>query len=232
MRSAAEHCATKPKLGCRFFEARNKMIRGEQSHNLIRQVEMKVLIYLNLLIVGTAGQCHICGNRGNSGITSPTGIVADTTCNEAVLDIWKKSLTATECRTEQQRYKSCCDGSLLATRPPGKPTIPKVTYEGPNPVCHLCLYKDYPSDPSHVIHLLYVGVDTCKNYYLAGLKGKIPARLCDPLRYFARAPCGCKTQTRSVMASPADTTLVVTGVVGGSVLFVIVLIICILICKK
>lgn len=169
---------------------------------------------MTLLLSRGAAQCHICGPNGNSKLKYPTGIVGDTTCNQAVLDVWKKPMTPEQCKREQQRFKVCCDGTVLKPKPPSKPEAPDVAYVGPHPVCNLCLYGDYPSDPSHVINLLYVGADTCKNYYIAGLKGKISAQMCDPLRYFARAPCGCKSQTRSVISSGTGTFLYISGLAG------------------
>lgn len=173
-----------------------------------------LVIILTLTLTRGAAECHICGPNGNSKLKYPTGIVGDKTCNQVVLDVWKTPMTPEQCKREQQRYKICCDGTVLKLKEPLKPQAPSVTYVGPHPVCNLCIYGDYPSDPSHVIHLLYVGADTCKNYYIAGLKGKISAQMCDPLRYFARGPCGCKAQTRSVMSSGIETALYITSLAG------------------
>jgi len=82
--------------------------------------------------------------------------------------------------------------------------IPIVKYEGPYKICHLCRNGNFPADKHHVINMLYVGADTCENYYIAGLKGKILDHLCDPLRYFAYEPCGCKSRTRSISETTDD----------------------------
>ena len=60
-----------------------------------------------------------------------------------------------------------------------------------HPVCHLCPTGIYPRYPNHVIHMLYLGRGTCKQFYYAGLRGKIRNHLCNTLQFYAYEPCGC-----------------------------------------
>lgn len=152
--------------------------------------------------------CHICREKGNKGLSFPLGYIPDAkkTCAEIATLIYKEPLTTSECKIQQTKYLICCNGTRLIPRPPSKVKPPQVVYKGPHPPCELCIGNGYPQDPSHVIHLLYIGASSCKNYYIAGKEGKIPRHLCDPLRYFAREPCNCplKAVTRS---PPTETTI-------------------------
>lgn len=137
--------------------------------------------------------CHICGKEGNVALKHPLGWIekAHATCVEVTINTFKKTLSPKQCRVRQQEYKECCDGTYLPPMPPNTPKIPRIPHVGPHPVCNLCKSKRYPSDPSHVINLLYLGASTCKDYFAAGLRGKIPKYLCDPLKFYASDPCGC-----------------------------------------
>lgn len=57
-------------------------------------------------------------------------------------------------------------------------------------VCDICRGLNI-TNPNMVLNMLYLGVDSCDNYYKAGMSGRIPDHLCDPLRYYAFHPCGC-----------------------------------------
>jgi len=162
--------------------------------------------------------CHICGSRGNQGLKYPLAYIETEkkTCAEIAVDVMKESgnLNANQnCKELQIKYKQCCDGTILtSTTPPRVTTLPPTSHTGPHRACNLCRNGDYPSTPSHVIHLLYIGASSCRNYYIAGKEGKIPTHLCDPLRYFAQDPCGCSKmiQTRSIKPAPPISIATIT----------------------
>lgn len=163
-------------------------------------IKMRLLLLIN--VVTAVSACHICGPIGNSGLKYPNGYVEQekASCMEIVMKVFKKRVPQAECNRLQKLHEICCNGTKLskaASNPSNKKPV-RVKYIGPHPKCHVCAGGSYPSDPSHIIHLLYIGASSCRNYYVAGREGKIPSYLCDPLRYFAQSPCGCKTKSRSV----------------------------------
>lgn len=169
--------------------------------------------------------CHICGSKGNNAVKYPFGEVPGEgiTCVDAVMDNVRvrKGL----CEEVQRRYLICCNGTRLQRMVEEEDVSPIVEYLGPNRVCDLCYNGVFPSDPSHVIHLLYVGASTCKGYYVAGLQGRIPNHLCAPLQFFAKGPCGCGSVRRFVAASTTVSTTSVTSTVGRGVIFCLFMVI-------
>ena len=131
------------------------------------------------------------------------------TCAGMAVKIARTVTTQNECVEKQEKYFGCCNAtSMTSTLAPKIIEIPYTKYTGPHKVCHLCMDGSYPTDASHVIHLLYIGASSCRNYFIAGREGKIPTHLCDPLRFFAKDPCGCraiKTRSGKQQASPFDT---------------------------
>jgi len=99
-----------------------------------------------------------------------------------------------ECVKAQTKCKFCCNGKKPEGEPCAKPPVaaPTVAHAGPCPKCNLCRNNAFPSDPHHVIHMLHVGAGTCEQRHFEGQKGTVPTHLCDPLRFFAYEPCGCK----------------------------------------
>lgn len=164
----------------------------------VNEKNMKLLISLPFLSLVIAAPCHICGPQGNNQLDI-NNYVNGTNCMEITLDVAKKfSANSKDCPTLQRALqKHCCNGGrnnhIIQTRPPRAP--PKVTYKGPYKICPLCIHNDYPVDDTHVINFLYLGADTCRNYYIAGRAGRIPTYMCDVVRYFSQAPCGCKQKT-------------------------------------
>ena len=145
-----------------------------------------------LLALSLITGCHICGKAGNSNLKFPFGWIREDqkTCVQIAVETFKKSI---DCEKSQARYKQCCDGTYISPSPPSFPPTPSpVAKVGSNKICNLCRENQFPLDPHHVINMLYIGAATCETYYYAGLKGQIPTHLCDPLRFFAENPCGCR----------------------------------------
>lgn len=172
-------------------------------------------------------RCHVCGKKGNNGLTQPMGYIpsAKATCVEIAINTYKKTdLTSSACSEMQKKFVKCCDGTKLPYKPAQKPNPPKTTHIGPYPVCNLCQTGTYPKDPSHIINLLYVGQASCKDYYIAGREGRILPHLCDPLRYFAKGPCGCpKNAARSMTISPATSILDIISVTLSCAMLLVVI---------
>lgn len=167
--------------------------------------------------------CHLCIG-GVEKLTQPNGYIEriGKTCAELAISTFNTINPLTpKCIEIMNANAACCDGSKLPLPP--KAVIPSVRYEGPNPVCDICVGGGYPEDPHHVINVLYVGADTCKNYYIAGKKGRIPGNLCDPIRYFAKSPCGCPPSmaARSIDSSHPDVVLRSSICVGAMFVFVV-----------
>lgn len=151
------------------------------------------LLLLVPVLAGTTNRCHICGNKGNTGLKHPLGYLESVgkTCALHALNVFSNPLA--DCPSEQTRAVKCCDGSNLPPAPAPPPKeIPDIVKTGNQPICHLCRDGSLPTDPHHVINMLYIGAGTCEQYWKAGREGIIPAHLCDPLKFFAKDPCGCK----------------------------------------
>lgn len=154
---------------------------------------IKTILLLVPVLAGTTNRCHICGEKGNSGLKFPLGYLESIgkTCAAHALNVF--SNPHADCQIERTRAAKCCDGSNLPPAPTQRPTeIPNIIKTGDQPICHLCRDGSLPTDPHHVINMLYIGAGTCEQYWKAGREGIIPAHLCDPLMFFARDPCGCK----------------------------------------
>ena len=58
--------------------------------------------------------------------------------------------------------------------------------------CDICTGGRKPRFPNVVTRSLYVkGYPTCIKLYKMGRAGKIPERMCNPMRLFYHGPCGC-----------------------------------------
>lgn len=177
------------------------MVNANVSLNDI--IKKMTLLLFMLVSLATSSPCHICGQRGNTAIRQPLGMVNNKSCAEAALASAKNAPGSQDCRRDQQVFQRCCDGSTNLPMRANKPKPPPVVhYKGPHPVCHLCLTGEYPATTSMVINLLYMGTGSCKDYYIAGREGRVSAVLCDPLRYFAQEPCGCPKPHRARSFSP------------------------------
>lgn len=199
--------------------------------NMITVQTLQTILFL-LLVNDIKCQCHICGEVGNSGLKYPLGYIKSerATCVGIAMKVYQQSLSDAACTKKERKFESCCNGTELDVTPVVKKTPNRpIYYEGPFPICELCAGGTYPTDASHVIHLLYLGASTCKEYYTAGKRGKIPTHLCDPLRFFAREPCGCRvTVTRSSAhrrrSKPVEDEIVLIGL--------LILLLLILVCAK
>ena len=157
------------------------------------QKMLSLMMKTMLVASAAANSSHVCGSEGNNALTQPLGYVKSesSTCAVMVAKVFRESNNDFECKQKQNQHKTCCDGTKLANAPPKRQPPPRVSHTGPNPVCDLCRGGTHPSEPSHTIHLLHIGASSCKNCYVAGKQGKMPAHLCDPLRCFARDPFHC-----------------------------------------
>lgn len=115
------------------------------------------------------------------------------------MDVIKLNLSVNECDVYQKRYKLCCNNviDLNCVKKSDFVIVPPdpsdVKYEGPYKPCNICGVGGVWTKNNQVMNMLYVGPGTCKTYYIHGLKGGIPDHLCDPLQFFVRDVCGCKT---------------------------------------
>jgi hypothetical protein len=154
---------------------------------------MRFIIWFTFLPVALATVCHICGDKGNAGLTDPFFIVRGKTCVAHAVRIAKSTrFTSTRCKRAMSFYGSkCCN--IKTSTPPQNPnkTSPEVPYVGPYKACSICRNGNYPKNEAMVIHFLYIGADTCARYYKHGLSGSIPNHLCSVVQYFAYKPCGC-----------------------------------------
>lgn len=164
---------------------------------------MLKFILLATPILSNAAKCHICGTKGNAGLKYPSGYLESvkSTCAAHAVKVF--STKNVDCDKETKKAAKCCDGSILQPLPPSpQPIIPNIPKTGSQPICHLCRDGSLPTDKHHVIHMLYIGAGTCEQYWKAGRQGLIPAHLCDPLKFFARDPCGCKQETKPPNSIP------------------------------
>lgn len=101
------------------------------------------------------------------------------------------------CQKTISKYNEICCG---INKPPPSPTPnsscpneqpPLPQKDGPHDRCNLCRSVSQPPDPSMVLNMLYIGVGTCRQYWIYGQRGLIPNYLCSTLQYFAHNPCGC-----------------------------------------
>lgn len=179
--------------------------------------------------------CHLCGRAGNADL-NPRGVVKGRSCAYWVMTHYKQR-NKTICQSLRSEFKACCDGSDLRRSPtvsPTKPPVWSIVKTGRNPICHLCIDGNFPRKPNNIINMLYIGQGSCKEYYIGGLRGDVPAFLCDPLRYFAGEPCGCGKTTPSrgiglegfdeeitVINAPILILLLVIGMFSATTLIVV-----------
>jgi hypothetical protein len=138
--------------------------------------------------------CHICGQAGNSAMKYPNTLIglSGKTCSEVLFETVKIT-DVSKCKTQQQKWSMCCNGKPpgSSTKPPKQEDIPNVVWTGPNKRCDVCRGGSYPSKVSMVLNFLYMGLGSCKQYYIKGREGKIPDHLCSVVQYYAWDPCGC-----------------------------------------
>jgi hypothetical protein len=104
-------------------------------------------------------------------------------------------------------HARCCKPQLMPAIPQDPPPPPpQFVNDGPYKKCDICHGGGYPSVRSMVINMLYLGVGTCPQYYEWGQRGWIQDRLCQPLQYFAREPCGCNSQVRALALELTSTS--------------------------
>lgn len=158
---------------------------------------MRLIALLSLVPVAIASVCHICGSKGNDGLTDPYYVVNGRTCVDITMHVAMRARPGSNyCKQATSRYgPKCCD--INSTTPQQKPnkTSPYVPYEGPYRPCHICRNGNYPENEGMVINFLYLGADSCARYYEHGLSGRlIPNYLCSVVQYFAFDPCGCESK--------------------------------------
>lgn len=160
---------------------------------------------LFLLIFSEAKQgCHICGHRGNNALVHPKETCLQhghRNCKQIAMDIMRQDVNSSDCAKFQYKYRLCCNNiidlncvekSSFVTVDPPNPS--DISYVGPYKQCNICGPGGFWTKNSHVLNMLYIGPGTCETYYIHGLKGGIPNHLCDPLQFFVRDTCGCKTR--------------------------------------
>jgi len=160
----------------------------------------KVLL-LSGLFIGSAqaAGCQLCDD---GSVTWPRAVIESdgTTCQNLSNKMSLYSPTGNDCDRNINLWRNVCCGSE-------QPYSVPITGQDPSPVyvaassssngrannqkCNICINGKFPGNKRMMINMLYIGEDTCENYYWAGQRGQIPINLCDPLRYFAYGPCGC-----------------------------------------
>jgi hypothetical protein len=160
------------------------------------------LLFIAILASGADQNCHICGSRGNSALVHPKETClqyGSRNCRQIAMDVMKSDLSQSQCDVFQKKYRLCCnnvvdlncvekDSFVIVTPDPDV-----VKYKGPYNRCNICGLGGVWTKNNQVMNMLYVGPGTCKTYYVAGLEGLIPNHLCDPLQFFVRDICGCRT---------------------------------------
>ena len=141
--------------------------------------------------------CHICGQSGNNAMKYPNTLVglSGKTCTEALFETLKIT-DDSKCKIQQQKWSTCCNGKPpgSSTKPPTIEEAPNVIWTGPNKRCDVCRGGMYPNRVSMVLNFLYIGLGSCKQYYIKGREGKIPDHLCSVVQYYAWDPCGCEVK--------------------------------------
>lgn len=141
--------------------------------------------------------CHICGDTGNNALHYPNTLIGTSgkTCTDVLFENIKITDTS-KCKISQQKWNICCNGKPpgTSTRPPKREEIPVVNWTGPYKRCDVCRGGEYPSRVSMVLNFLYIGLGSCKQYYIKGREGKIPNHLCSAVQYYAWDPCGCSVK--------------------------------------
>lgn len=152
---------------------------------------MALIVFLPAVV---ASVCHICGSKGNTGLTDPFHVVRGRTCVDIAVHVASNApYNSTQCRKAMSRYGSkCCD--IQSETAPQNKTSPYVPYVGPYRPCNICRNGNYPENEGMVIHFLYLGADSCARYYKHGLSGRLPNYLCSVIQYFAFNPCGCDSK--------------------------------------
>jgi hypothetical protein len=163
-------------------------------------MRLYLLLFYFVFSEGKVG-CHICGPRGNSALVHPKETCLQygpRNCRQIAMDVMKSDVTSSQCDGFQSEYKLCCNniidlncvqkGSFVVVPDPDD-----VLYVGPYKRCNICETGGVWTKNNQVMNMLYIGPGTCKTYYSMGLQGRIPSHLCDPLQFFVRDICGCKS---------------------------------------
>ncbi|CAB9530465.1 expressed unknown protein [Seminavis robusta] len=158
---------------------------------------LRVGLLLFFVTVGFAeGDCLLC-EKGADGLKRP-GYFVDayrTTCAQKLTSIvFSMEGDSAECAWQRIKYREMCCGEA---EPPPIDQLPtlhpatQVQHTGPFPPCDICDDKTFPSEPSMILNLLYLGMGSCRDFVVVGRAGKIVPNMCSQLQGVAYKPCGC-----------------------------------------
>jgi len=150
---------------------------------------------LPLLIDQASGAlCKLC-KKSVLGISWPLAIIDSSgkTCNEKAVDMAMLN-DSDQCKAEIKQFRTtCCNGRIpptdVQTVPPTLPPTSGVT--GGFSKCDLCRDGQGPGEQNTVINMLYIGAQTCDEFWISGQNGLIPDYLCVTLQKEADIPCVC-----------------------------------------
>merc|ERR1719277_2050299 len=101
-------------------------------------------------------------------------------------------LSGVACGVRVVKRRSVKEESLQESEPVKEESLQESEAEVSSNVCWLCITPFLePANKSMVINMLYLGPDSCINYFRGGSRGQIPSHLCPALQYFAAEPCNC-----------------------------------------
>ena len=151
-----------------------------------------------------ASPCCIC-NRCVAGMVQSRfhTIVNENgdTCLSKQLEIARIEQGTIQCTVAVSNtlQRTCCDPTFNPpTITPTPTTRPTPRPRGPNNPCNLCRHNGFVvTNPAMVINLLNVGVARCDEMYEYARLGYVKNHMCDPLKYYAFEPCGCKKPSSS-----------------------------------
>lgn len=125
--------------------------------------------------------CHVCGEGGDDAMKENAPEDCPVPSNIALFGVEGEiiDMDSDRCKTLTRNWAArCCTGGW-ASRPLNVPAM------GTYPSCDLCFDKSFPSIRGEWINLLYMGLGTCEEYWIAGRLGQIREDLCDPVEYFS-----------------------------------------------